>query len=72
MPRLTAKEIGDRPAFPKTQAEWDGMSYRNWLIGMAVAGRHVDPIADADYILDQLAQETEPPIKVSNEPDKPA
>ena len=68
----TAKQIGNREAFPSSCAEGPvayGMSYREWLIGMAMQGMLAsanydfdgmdDAIKNADAILAALAKETD-------------
>lgn len=61
-------KIGDTPAFPRPEGDLqgqDGMTYRQWLIGMIASGNAASEetgnaewiVAQADAIIDVLEQE---------------
>ena len=53
------KSTGDLPAFPNSVAETEGMSYRQWLIGMAVCNGKIgmQAVETADMIIKILDKE---------------
>jgi hypothetical protein len=62
------KSIGERPAFPcgaATEPQAEGMNYRQWLIGMAVANGKIgmQAVEIADMIVKILDKELGLPSK---------
>lgn len=53
------KSTGDLPAFPNSIAGVEGMTYRQWLIGMAVANGKIgmQAVENVDMIIKILDKE---------------